>query len=336
MTEITTEAEAESLLLSAVMAPDSQDVDAPEPKRAADDLDEPDQIDREDDDREAPEEKAAPEAVKADPADADDYLEIEGEDGAEPTKLKVSEVYEGYKQFKAIEAQKTEIVERVQREAVQEATRRLSEIEAAGKQTGYMMQAALQLLRPPSPPDPRDQKYEYDQRQYQIDMYNYQQGMAQHQQAQELSKQLLTQAQHAAARAQDERETVELHKLNRAWPEFGQRETMEKFVSDMGKAYGFSAQELDEVMTDHRQALVARDALAYRAMKAQSGDVKAKVEARAPKLVRSKQEAKGSADKARDTKGRYAANDALTRLQKSNSDDDAAAYFAGLIKANRI
>jgi hypothetical protein len=70
-------------------------------------------------------------------------------------------------------------------------------------------------------------------------------------------------------------------------------------------------------------------------MKAQSGDVKAKVEAKAPKLVRSKQEAKGSSAQARDTKGQYA-SDAKARLAKSNSDDDAAAFFTGLVKAGRI
>jgi hypothetical protein len=330
------ETEAEAAILGAVMSDGAPPVSQPD----AQDLDEPTRID-------AVEEEGAPEAAddqKADAgakedasaADEDDYLEIDGEDGAEPTKLKVSLVYEGYKQFKAIEAQKTDVVERVQREAVQEATRRLGEIETVGKQAGYMVQAALQLLRPPTPPDPRDQKYEYDQRQYQIDMFNYQQGMTQHQQAQDLGQKLLAQAQQAAMRAQDERDTVELHKLNRAWPEFGERETMEKFVSDMSKAYGFTPQELDEVLVDHRQAIVARDALAYRAMKAQSGDVKAKVEAKAPKLVRSKQEAKGGAQQRdRDGKGQFVAG-TYQRAMKSGSDQDWANHFAALSKAGRI
>lgn len=330
------ESEAEAAILGAVMSDGAPAVNQPD----AQDLDEPTKIDAiedEADDEVETEEKveAKTEAKTEEPADTEEYIEIEGEDGAEPTKLKVSEVYEGYKQFKAIEAQKTEIVERVQREAVEKATQRLSEIETVGKQAGYMVQAALQLLRPPTPPDPRDQKYEYDQRQFQIDMFNYQQGMEQHQQAQKLGQQLFTQAQQAAARAQDERETAELQKLNRAWPEFGQRETMEKFVNDMNKAYGFTAQELDELMVDHRQALVARDALDLRAMKAQSGDVKAKVEARAPKLVRSKQEAKGSAQKSRDAKGQFTAG-TFQRAMKSQSDDDWVQHFAALSKAGRI
>jgi hypothetical protein len=222
---------------------------------------------------------------------------------------------------------------------VSHATQRLRQVEQVGQQTAYMLQAALQMTQAPREPNPLDPKYdEYNDpsgKQWRNDQYNYQQLSKVYSQAQELSRQLLQQAQGAHAMATEERETLELQRLTRAWPEFSQRETLDKFVNDMGKSYGFSAEELDAVLTDHRQALVARDALAYRAMKAQSGDVKAKVEAKAPKLVRSKQEAKGSPAQARDQKGQFAQN-ALGRLKQTNSDDDAAAFFTGLVKAGRI
>jgi hypothetical protein len=337
MPELNTEAEAESLLLSAVMAPDAQDVDERTPTKAETDLDDPTQIDEPDDETEEKvEAKEAKEQQQADPEE--DEIEIPGEDGEEPTRLKLKDVLAGYQEHQRFESQKAQIIENVERQAVEAATGQLRQIEQAGKQTAYMIQAALRVLQPPQPPDinmrdPRSQNYDPDR--YEVARFQYEQAMQAHNQAQGVAQQLMQQAQQAEAQAREVRETRELQRLQRAWPEFGQPETTNKFIEDMSKAYGFTAQELDDVLVDHRQALVARDALAFRAMKAQSGDVKAKVEAKAPKLVRTKQEAKGSAAQARDTGGRFA-SDAKARLAKSHSDDDAAAFFTGLVKAGRI
>lgn len=329
----------EDALLAAIMAPDAQDVDAPDKAKLDDpqSIDEPDE--GEDERAEADEEKSEAKA-KEEPAEpAEDEIEIPGEDGAEPSRVKVSEVLRKAQEYDRLEGQKAEIVERVEREAVEAATTRLKSIEQAGQQTAYMIHAAMQLLQEPQPPstdmlNPQSDKYNPEQ--YHLAFAQYQRAAQQHGQARQLSQHLMQQAQAAAAQAKEQREAAELQKLQRAWPEFGQRETQEKFVSDMGREFGFSPEELDEVLVDHRQALVARDALAYRAMKAQSGQVKAKVEAKAPKLVRSKQEAKGSSAQARDTKGRYASDNALSALKQTHSDDAAAAYFAGLVKAGRI
>lgn len=332
MSELNTEAEAESLLLSAVMAPDAQDVDAPK-------LDEATQVDEEREEEETDEQKPEAKAKTEDePAPEEDEIEIPGEDGKEPTRLKVADVLAGYQQYKAIENQKAQVIENVEREAVQRATGQLQQIEQHSRQVGTMLHAAMQMLQPPRPPstemlNPQSQNYNPDG--YHMQFAQYQQAQQQFGQAQHFSQQLLQQAQNAAAQATEVRETRELQRLQREWPEFGQAETTNKFVGDMEREYGFTAQELDDVLVDHRQALVARDALAFRAMKRESGDVKAKVEAKAPKLVRSKQEAKGSSAQARDTKGQFA-SDAKARLAKSNSDDDAAAFFTGLVKAGRI
>ena len=60
------------------------------------------------------------------------------------------------------------------------------------------------------------------------------------------------------------------------------REKLAKAYSDVSKAYGFSGDELAQVL-DHRQVRVMLDALAYRQLKAQKPAVQKKVEA-APKL----------------------------------------------------
>lgn len=333
---MTTESEAEAAILGAVMTDGAPNVSQPDSQ----DLDEPTRIDAiepDDEGEQAPVEKV--EAKASEPVDEEEYLEIEGENGAEPTKLKVAEVYDGYRQFKEIEAQKHEIVERVEREAVEQVTQRMTQVEKFAKETAYAIQGALQLLQPPQAPNPMDPKYEYDQRQYQIDLYKHQQAEGQFRQAHGLGQQLLQQAQAAQQRVIEERETRELNLLNRAWPEFSKGDTVEKFVGDMVKEYGalgVTKENLDDALTHHWMALVARDALAYRAMKAQSGDVKAKVEAKAPKLVRSKQEAKGGAQQRdRGGDGKFVAG-TYQRAMKSGSDQDWANHFAALSKAGRI
>lgn len=335
MSELNTEAEAESLLLNAVMGPDTHDLDdkaKPEAERIQENTD----IDRE----EAEPEVEAKEQDKAEPeAAAEDEIEIPGEDGAEPTRLKLAEVLDGYREFKAIEARKAEVIERVEREATERVTTHLRQVEHFSKQTATQIQAAMQVLQPPRPPsadallDPSSPQYDPDR--YHREFARYQGAMASFQQAQGVARDLLARAEQAASDATAARETAELNKLQRAWPEFRDRATIDKFVSDAGKEYGYTPDELDASLTDHRNALVLRDALAFRAMKATGADVKQKVEKAAPKLVRSKQEAKSQSAQARDTKGQYT-SDALSRLRKSHSDDDAAAFFAGLVKSGRI
>jgi len=335
-----TEQQAESAILAAVMTPDVQDVNAPNAR-----LDDPQQIDAIEEEvaAEAEPEADKPEAKAEQAEPEEDYVEVAGADGAEPTKIKLAEVLEGYQQFKAIEAQKAEVIERVEQEVTARATEQLRQVEQFGKQTAFAIEAALRLLQPPQRPQPPDPSLRHRDwaawddanASYQQQMYQYEQANTQFQQARQLGAQLMQQAEAAQARISEERETRELQRLQRAWPEFGQRETIDKFVSDMGKAYGYSPEELDASLNDHRNALVARDALAYRAMKAQSGDVKKQVEAKAPKLVRSKQESKGGGAQSRDAKGQFVAG-TFQRAMKSQSDDDWAAHFAALSKANRI
>lgn len=344
MAEFNTEADAENFLIGAVMGEEQslQHTDISQ----SEDVDREDEAEDEEQRAEGEveqEEKPAQTAKGKDeeqPAPEEDEIEIPGEEGQEPTRVKVADVLRKAQEFDRIESQKTEIVERVQREAVEIATQRLSSIEQAGRQTAYMVQAALQMLQAPQPPNadlmlnPASPQYDPDG--YHRQFAQYQRASQQFQTAQGLGQQLMQQAQTAEAQARDVREGRELESLKRAWPEFAQEATLNKFVDDMGKAYGFSPQELDDVLVDHRQALVARDALAFRAMKAQSGDVKAKVEAKAPKLVRSKQEAKASSpQRTRDASGQFVSG-ALADLKKTNSDEAATRLFAGLIKAGRI
>lgn len=337
-----TEADAESALFAAVMGPDVDNLSGAPSRQVAspEDADIDETADDERIEAEEPEQK--PEA-KATPekqaAPEDDYIEIEAdEEGGEPKRLLVKDVLAGFQAHEKIKGQETKILEQVETQAMQQARGQLERVDRFSKQAAATIQATLQLLREPQPPnedmlDPNSASYNPDG--YHRGFAQWQRAMGQFNQAKGLGEQLLRQANDAQAQIKDAREAREEARLRRVWPEFYEGDTLDKFVSDMGKAYGYAPEELDESLTDHRNALVARDALAYRALMASGKDVKAAVQARAPKLVRSKQEAKGGGAQARDAGGRYA-SDALANLRKTNSDDAAVAYFAGLARQGRI
>lgn len=195
--------------------------------------------------------------------------------------LKLSELVQTHREFAAFKGQQEQILQQYETQAQTHARERMGQMEQASRQVAYQLQAALQLVQPPARPNPMDPKYEFDERQYRIDEYQYQQGMGQYQQAQTLAKQFGQQAEQTRAAQTEQQELAELAKLNRVYPEFTKQETLNVILTETHKHYGISPQELDAILTDYRQALVLRDALEYRKMKAAGGDVKAKVVAKA-------------------------------------------------------
>lgn len=352
MSELNTEAQAEELLIGAVMGdsekPDTEPSDTQDLDRApSEEVTSPEDVETE-----KPEPvEAKDKADKADKTEVEeeDYVEIAPEEeGGEPTRIKLADLLASHREFEAFKGQREQVLERVEREAVMQQTQAFRQVEQYSKQAAAYIQAAVQMLQPPKPPstdmlNPQSQSYNPDQ--YHLAYAQYQQAMQSYGQAQGLGQHLLRQAQEAEAQAALARESVEIGRLARkgGWfAEFANDDPQNpngvraKFASAMKAAYGYSWEELDAQLTDHRNIEVARDALAYRAMKAKGGDIKKQVEAK-PKLVRSKIEAKGGAtqQRDRDPKGRFV-GDALAELKKTNSDDAAARMFAGLIKAGRI
>jgi hypothetical protein len=104
-------------------------------------------------------------------------------------------------------------------------------------------------------------------------------------QAFEQSRQQIMQVQQAQ---RAERIAQSSQRLVEAMPELLDPQTAKKFaekiVGGAGDAYGFSPQEID-ALDDHRLILMARDAIAYRELKAKTQAIKPKVEA-APQLAK--------------------------------------------------
>jgi hypothetical protein len=88
------------------------------------------------------------------------------------------------------------------------------------------------------------------------------------------------------------------------------------------QTYGFSPQEIAQVAMDHRQAIVMRDAIAWRKLQASKPGVTKKVEGR-PAIQRGGKRQTPQEQRAR------TASDAMNRLKESGSEADAvAAYLA--------
>lgn len=102
----------------------------------------------------------------------------------------------------------------------------------------------------------------------------------------QLDQQISAERQEIERRQAEAMQQARSELFQRTWAELQKdgidREKLAKAYSDVSKAYGFSGDELAQVL-DHRQVRVMLDALAYRQLKEQKTAVQKKVDA-APKL----------------------------------------------------
>lgn len=102
----------------------------------------------------------------------------------------------------------------------------------------------------------------------------------------QLDQQIAAERQEIERRQAEAMQQARSEMFQRTWAELQKdgidREKLAKAYSDVSKAYGFSGDELAQVL-DHRQVRVMLDALAYRQLKEQKAVVQKKVDA-APKL----------------------------------------------------
>lgn len=101
-----------------------------------------------------------------------------------------------------------------------------------------------------------------------------------------LDQQIMAERQAIEQRQAEAIQQARTEMFQKSWAELQKdgidREKLAKAYSDVSKAYGFSGDELAQVL-DHRQVRVMLDALAYRQLKEQKAVVQKKVDA-APKL----------------------------------------------------
>lgn len=268
--------------------------------------------------------KDEPEAEAEAATDDEDYIELPAdEEGKEPSKLKLTEVLEGYKKSQTL-AQELEQVRKAAPMPA-EIERELATQVQARQQLTSVLQELYQATQPIAPDlelvNPNN-----------LEKFNpglYHQQVAAYQQKQ-FERQQLQQAYAQAQKEQVEQQKVlaearyqrEWAKATELWPELKDKTAITRVVDDVTKSYGFSLQEV-QAIDDARVLAVLKDALAYRNGKA-AQETAVKVVKAKPKLVRAT--ARQSAS------GRTAsAAQHMERLGKTGSMDDAVAALAELL-----
>lgn len=335
-----TEVDAESVVLAAIMGPDADDVEKPEQELELEqnaDVDEAVQ---------GGAETSAPQQAKEDSDPAEELIKIAGADGTE-REVALKDLVASHREFEALRGRQSEIIVQAEQQAARMVRDRLTVIEQESAQAAAMIAATLQVLQAPRPPNaelmlnPQSQHYDPDGYHRQFAQFQHLHQQFQH--AQGLGQQLLQRMETARTEIAATRIDEALASLDAkgGWfSEFAHSNPQDpqgargRFFSEMQAAYGYSFEELDGSLNSPRDLEVARDALAYRAMKAKSGELRKQVEA-APKITRSKTEARGASAQARDAKGQFVQG-SFKRAMQSRSDDDWAGYFADLSRAGRF
>lgn len=259
--------------------------------------------------------------------DEDDDLEFElpaEKEGEEPKRLKLTQLYEGYEKAAKLEAE----IEQVRSQAksvpaeYQSGLQEIIETRAKYLEGLDVIQRAINPVQPPLDMlDPNSNRYDPDayyaaMRKFDIDRQILNKIHADR----ERTTKQQSEQQEILNRAASARELEALH---RAWPESKNPETLKALATSLVKDYGFTNQEIENI-GDHRQLLVIRDAIEFRALKAKQADAVKVVRAK-PKLV------KGAARNSTDPKA-SARNNALSRLQATGSVDAATEVLKNLFK----
>jgi hypothetical protein len=270
--------------------------------------------------------KAEPEAEKAPEAEADDddpIVEYAEEEGKEPTRLKLSELWSNAKAADALRSELEEARTNSRPLMPQEVERVVAELAAERGRVVEYLQAQQAAIMPATPDismtNPASPNY--DPERFWTQLQTYQTAKAQQEEISkriEAEKSRMSQEQKAILSARLQREQAELAK---AWPELAKESVQKQVRADLTKHYGLDDDTINSVI-DHRFYKLAKDALAYRAAKATEAAAVKKVSAK-PKLIT------GAARSTQSAKQRGAA-EARTRLAQSGSLEDAAAALDGL------
>jgi len=206
-----------------------------------------------------------------------------------------------------------------------EVERQSAAIEVSEKQLTEKLAYVESVIKSIVPAEP-------DPAMLQTDPVGYMQQKAHREQWMQHLSYLESEQQRAAQERQAKSGETEKETADREWnellvkaPELKDPKRLDRFVSDMkehASAYGIKPDELRAVALDHRQALVLRDAIAWRKLQASKPNVAKKVEGRPPVQKGGRRLSPGE-HKARST------SDAINRLKQSGSEADAvAAYLA--------
>lgn len=272
--------------------------------------------------------KPAESAKTEAPAEEDDDPEFEiaaEEEGKEPVRRKLSQLWEGFERAEKLSKELEEVKTSAQRIPAEYTTQLEETVKTRGD---YIkgLEAIARMIQPQRPSlemlNPNSDKYDPDSyyhlaRKFDADTEHLRRaraGIEEENKRQLADTEVLTKAQSAR----------ELEKLKAAWPEFDKdQKVRQTVVKEMAETYGFTLDEINAI-SDHRHLLVVRDAMELRALKAKQADAVKVVRAK-PKLV------KGAARSSTTDSKAAARSNAMAELQATGSMAAAAKALAGLI-----
>lgn len=270
--------------------------------------------------------KPEPEAKKAEAPEADDddpIVEYAEEEGKEPTRLKLSELWTNAKAAGTLRAELEQARTNSRPLMPQEVEKVVGELTAERARVIQYLQAQQAASMPPAPDismtNPASPNY--DPERFWAQLQTYQSAKLQQE---EISKRIadeqsrMTQEQKAVLSARVSREQAALRE---AWPELTQESVQKQVRADLAKHYGLDDETVNSVI-DHRFYKLAKDALAYRAAQAKEAAAVKKVSAK-PKLIT-------GAARSTQSASQRGAVEARSRLAQSGSLEDAAAALDGL------
>ncbi|WP_287994341.1 hypothetical protein [Acidiphilium sp.] len=254
-----------------------------------------------------------------------DFVEFEGEDG-EPTRVPLDQLIEGYKQSQQFGSNANQIRHEVTEAAqafVRERVQRLDKTLDGAVQAYNLVQKLVPQIKEPDPAvylNPNSPHY--DPEGYAARIEGIRQIRQIMQDAEGGLKTALEQRRVAAQeefRMNADRHWVALQNADPTWKKGDAAQRMASLRSDVGSAYGFSAEELGTIV-DHRFVLMAQHALAFQ--KAQKATIAPKAKT-PPKVIRGAGNRGGKAD----TKEAQRRAKAREDVRKTGRTSDLEAFW---------
>jgi hypothetical protein len=262
----------------------------------------------------------------AEPASDDGYIELLGDEGQEPERIPLSEVAEGYKQYRQMQGDIASAVIKAETEAEAKQAQILQSTLQKYQQTEAIATTAIKMLEAIMPALPSEELLNVNSEYY--DPQGYYAAKARYDQALQFGQSIYGQL---AAAGQGKQQTLteadkaaidrENARLARYIPDWGKDETREakrsEIITALGAKYGVTADDMDGVVSHKAWRMMADLAATLKSERA-APEVRKAVQEKAVKLVKGKMPPRDS-----NGSGRFISEDA--KALKDTGSEEAAA-----------
>lgn len=273
--------------------------------------------------RDAHEESEPEQQQAAEPEGDDGYIELPGDEGQEPERIPLSEVTEGYKQYRQMQGDIASAVIKAETEAEARQAKILEGSLQKFQQTEALATTALKMLEAIMPALPSEELLNVNSEFY--DPQGYYAAKARYDKAVEYGQSIYGQL---AAAGQGRQQTLteadkanidrENARLARYIPDWGKDDTREakrsEIITALGAKYGVTAADMDGVV-NHKAWRMMADLAATLKTERAAPEVRKAVQEKAVKLVKGKMPARDPSGT-----GRFISEDRKA-LKESGSED---------------